>query len=203
MIAELDQRLISALRHDARASLSDLALLLGVSRTTVRSRMEKLKNAGEILGFSVVLKNDVKADPVRGVMLIGVQGRGAERVMRMFDRDRSGGLSFMEFKEAHQFIKSMSDGFKARDRDNSGVLEGHEVRAALQASGYQLQEGTFQIMMKKFDHEQVGGLRFDDYIALSIQLGTVRNVFAFYDRQRQGSVTFNFDTFLTATLTCS
>lgn len=83
MIAELDQRLISALRHDARASLSDLALLLGVSRTTVRSRMEKLKNAGEILGFSVVLKDDVKADPVRGVMLIGVQGRGAERVMRM------------------------------------------------------------------------------------------------------------------------
>lgn len=82
MIAELDQRLISALRHDARASLSDLALLLGVSRTTVRSRMEKLKNAGEILGFSVVLKDDVKADPVRGVMLIGVQGRGAERMMQ-------------------------------------------------------------------------------------------------------------------------
>ena len=126
-----------------------------------------------------------------------------ERMMRMFDRDNSGQISFQEFIQLHQFIMQMQNGFRSRDRDNSGVLEGHEVRAALQASGYQLQEGTFQIMMKKYDHEQVGGLKFDDYIELSVQLGTVRNVFAFYDRQRQGSVTFNFDTFLTATLTCS
>jgi DNA-binding Lrp family transcriptional regulator len=30
-----------------------------------------------------VLKDGSKADPVRGVMLIGVQGRGTERVIRM------------------------------------------------------------------------------------------------------------------------
>jgi Ca2+-binding EF-hand superfamily protein len=127
----------------------------------------------------------------------------AERILRMFDKDNSGQLSFMEFKQAHQFVKQMSDGFKARDRDGSGVLEGPEVRAALAASGYQLQEGTFQLMMKKYDREQVGGLRFDDYVGLSVQLGTVRNVFAFYDRQRAGQVTFNFDTFFTAVMTCS
>lgn len=127
----------------------------------------------------------------------------AERVLRMFDKDNSGGLSYIEFKQAHEFIKTMSAGFRARDRDNSGVLEGPEVRAALAASGYQLQEGTFQIMMKKFDREQVGGLRFDDYVALSVTIGTVRNVFAFYDRQRTGQVTFNFDTFFTSVLTCS
>jgi peflin len=57
--------------------------------------------------------------------------------------------------------------------------------------------------MKKFDKDQIGGLKFDDYIALSVQLGTVRNVFAFYDKQRTGQVTFNFDTFFTAVLTSS
>jgi len=126
-----------------------------------------------------------------------------ERMMRMFDRDNSGQISFQEFIQLHQFIIQMQNGFRSRDRDGSGVLEGPEVRAALQASGYNLQEGTFQIMMKKYDHEQIGGLKFDDYIELSVQLGTVRNVFAFYDRQRTGQVTFNFDSFFTAVLTCS
>ena len=66
MSNSLDQKLISALRHDARASLSNLAILLGVSRTTVRARIDRLQQSGEILGFSVVLKDDAKVDPVRG-----------------------------------------------------------------------------------------------------------------------------------------
>ena len=40
---ETDQRLISILRHDARKSISDLALEIGVSRGTVRARLERLE----------------------------------------------------------------------------------------------------------------------------------------------------------------
>lgn len=79
---ETDQRLIAALRHDARASLSDLALLLGVSRTTIRGRIERLRQRGDILGFSVVLKEDALRDPVRGLMMIGIEGRGTDRIIR-------------------------------------------------------------------------------------------------------------------------
>ncbi len=77
-----DQKLIAALRHDARASLSDLALLLGVSRTTIRGRIERLRQRGDILGFSVVLKEDALRDPVRGLMMIGIEGRGTDRIIR-------------------------------------------------------------------------------------------------------------------------
>lgn len=77
-----DVRLISALRHDARASLSDLALQLGLSRTTVRARMEKLQARGDIIGFSVVLREDTIRDPVRGLMMIGIEGRGTDRIIR-------------------------------------------------------------------------------------------------------------------------
>lgn len=79
---ETDDALISALRHDARASLSDLAARLGVSRTTVRARLERLKTRGEIVGFSVITRADVARDPVRGLMMIGIEGRGAERIKR-------------------------------------------------------------------------------------------------------------------------
>jgi len=77
-----DERLIAALRHDARASLSDLAIQLGLSRTTVRSRIERLTQRGDILGFTVVLKGDVLRDPVRGLMMIGIEGRGTGRIVR-------------------------------------------------------------------------------------------------------------------------
>ena len=67
---DIDQRLISALRHDARASHSDLAAQLGVTRATVRARLARLEARGVILGYSVVLKEDRLADPVRGLMMI-------------------------------------------------------------------------------------------------------------------------------------
>ncbi len=78
----VDQKLLSALRHDARASLSELAMTLGVSRTTVRSRIDRLKASGKIVGFTVVLKEDTIRDPVRGLMMLGIEGRGTERIER-------------------------------------------------------------------------------------------------------------------------
>ncbi len=79
---DLDRRLIALLRRDGRASLSDMALELGVSRATVRARMERLQQGGEIVGFSVVTRSDLATAPVRGLMLIGIEGRGADRIVR-------------------------------------------------------------------------------------------------------------------------
>ncbi|WP_299876027.1 Lrp/AsnC family transcriptional regulator [uncultured Sulfitobacter sp.] len=79
---DTDERLIAALKHDARMALSDLAARLNLSRATVRNRMAKLQQSGEIVGFSVVTRADVQADPVRGLMMIGIEGRGAERIIR-------------------------------------------------------------------------------------------------------------------------
>lgn len=89
-----DLRLISALRHDARASLSDLAGTLGLSRTTVRARIDKLQAGGDILGFTVVLRDDVARDAVRGLMMIGIEGRGTDRILRQLS-------GFREIREVH------------------------------------------------------------------------------------------------------
>ncbi len=78
---DTDQRLIAELRRDGRAALSDLAGRLGVSRATVRARMERLAAQGEIAGFTVLTRSDASAAPVRALMLIGIEGRGAERIM--------------------------------------------------------------------------------------------------------------------------
>ncbi len=81
MLDEMDQRLIAELCRDGRASFSDLAERLALSRATVRARMERLAAKGEIAGFTVLTRSDVADAPVRGLMMIGIEGRGGEKVM--------------------------------------------------------------------------------------------------------------------------
>jgi DNA-binding Lrp family transcriptional regulator len=78
---DVDQSLIAALRRDGRASLSDLAHALGLARATVRARLERLQAAGEVVGFTVLTRGDVSALPVRALMMIAIEGRGAEKTM--------------------------------------------------------------------------------------------------------------------------
>lgn len=79
---ELDKRLVTLLRHQGRRSISDLAVDLGVSRATVRARMERLEKSGDVLGYTVILRADAVDQPVRGIMLIEIEGHAADRVMR-------------------------------------------------------------------------------------------------------------------------
>ncbi|WP_439154672.1 Lrp/AsnC family transcriptional regulator [Yoonia sp.] len=79
---KLDNRLIAALRRNGRASLSDLAAELGVTRSTLRSRMDRLVAGGEIVGFTVQTRSDVRPHAVRGLMMLEIAGRGADKVVR-------------------------------------------------------------------------------------------------------------------------
>ncbi len=79
---KLDNRIIARLRHNARVAYSDLGGELGVSRATVRTRIERMQQAGEIVGFTVVTKGDHSTSAVRGLTMIGIEGRGADRIIR-------------------------------------------------------------------------------------------------------------------------
>ncbi len=79
---DLDTKLVKLLRHNGRRSISDLALDLHVSRATVRARMEKLEQGGDILGFTVILRADKVDLPVRGIMMIEIEGHVTDRVVK-------------------------------------------------------------------------------------------------------------------------
>jgi len=78
---DLDRKLIALLRVDGRAPVASLAADLGVSRATVRGRIDRLIEDGVIRGFTVDLAAPAQA-PVRAITLIEVEGRAAERVIR-------------------------------------------------------------------------------------------------------------------------
>ncbi len=77
----LDRDLIALLRTDGRAPVAGLAAGLGVSRATVKARLDRLAGDGVIQGFTVVL-SDPGAEGMRAITLIEVEGRAAEAVIR-------------------------------------------------------------------------------------------------------------------------
>ncbi len=79
---DLDRRLIALLRHDARLPVASLAAHLGVSRATVRGRIDRLMATGIIQGFTVRLREDAAENRVRAVMMIEVEGHRTEAVLR-------------------------------------------------------------------------------------------------------------------------
>jgi DNA-binding Lrp family transcriptional regulator len=79
---DLDHRLISALRSNARASLAELAKQLGVSRGTVQNRLNRLIEAEIILGFTVRLKSGAASDRIRAIMMIEVSGKSTRKVVQ-------------------------------------------------------------------------------------------------------------------------
>ncbi len=83
---KLDTRLVGALRRNGRASLSELAAELNVTRSTIRTRLDRLVEGGEIVGFTVVTRSDVRPDPVRGFMSLEIAGRGAEKISKSLTR---------------------------------------------------------------------------------------------------------------------
>lgn len=77
-----DTLIIAELRRNSRISLSDLASIVGLSRVTVRTRLARLQSEGIIIGFTVVLAEDLQEHPVRGMMMLGIEGKGTDRISR-------------------------------------------------------------------------------------------------------------------------
>src|ERR1700675_1697848 len=68
----IDEKLISALRENGRASTAMLARLVGRSRTSVQSRIERLEKQGVITGYGVRLAPELGIGAVRAHVMIKV-----------------------------------------------------------------------------------------------------------------------------------
>src|ERR1700723_3985552 len=68
----IDEKLISALRENGRASPAMLARLVGRSRTSVQSRIERLEKQGIITGYAVRLAPEHGLGAVRAHVMIKV-----------------------------------------------------------------------------------------------------------------------------------
>ena len=78
---DTDQRLIAALRQNARLSVADLAHRLGTSRGTITNRLRKLEDAQVIVGYTVRLRPEAQTERIRAWMGVLVEGNRTREVI--------------------------------------------------------------------------------------------------------------------------
>jgi DNA-binding Lrp family transcriptional regulator len=83
---DLDEHLLGRLRENARAPVAELARALGLSRTTVQSRLAKLERTGVVAGYSVKLSETYQAGRVHAFVLLTVEPKQAAAVTAALKR---------------------------------------------------------------------------------------------------------------------
>ncbi len=82
---ETDRELLSRLRENARASTAALARALGISRTTVQSRIGRLERTKVITGYTVRTSEAHEQGMIRALVMITVRPKssaGVEAALR-------------------------------------------------------------------------------------------------------------------------
>jgi DNA-binding Lrp family transcriptional regulator len=80
-LGDSDQQLISLLQANARESVSNLARKLGVSRTAIQERMNKLQRNGVIEGYTVKLNPDWMAEQIKAFVSMEVEPKHSAKVI--------------------------------------------------------------------------------------------------------------------------
>jgi DNA-binding Lrp family transcriptional regulator len=83
---DLDEHLLDRLRENARAPVAELARALGLSRTTIQSRLSRLERTGVIAGYAVRLSQARDAAPIHAHMLLTVESKQASAVAEALKR---------------------------------------------------------------------------------------------------------------------
>ncbi|HEX4741491.1 MAG TPA: Lrp/AsnC family transcriptional regulator [Caulobacteraceae bacterium] len=79
---EIDRKLVTLLRADARAPVARLARAVNLSRGAVQNRIDKMLAAGAIAGFTLRSPTVAEAARVRAIMGIAVEGERSAAVLR-------------------------------------------------------------------------------------------------------------------------
>jgi DNA-binding Lrp family transcriptional regulator len=82
MLDDTDRALIAALQTNARESVSTLARKLGVARTTVLARMQRLETQGVITGYSVKLDQSAAYGGLTAYVGLSVSPKAGREVTR-------------------------------------------------------------------------------------------------------------------------
>jgi DNA-binding Lrp family transcriptional regulator len=86
LMDDLDDHLLARLRDNARAPVAELARALGLSRTTVQSRLARLERTGVIAGYSVRLSEAREAALIHAFVMLTVEPKQAAAVTAALKR---------------------------------------------------------------------------------------------------------------------
>uniref|UniRef100_A0A2N9I7Y3 EF-hand domain-containing protein n=1 Tax=Fagus sylvatica TaxID=28930 RepID=A0A2N9I7Y3_FAGSY len=136
-----------------------------------------------------------------------------QQMIRMYDFDRNGTMSFDEFTALNKFLLKVTipahfiilrqflflgqvqQAFSILERGR-GFIVPDDVYEALAKIGFSLDSPAFYTVCESFDQKKNGRFRLDDFISLCIFLQSARNLFNSFDTTKQGRVTLDLNQFV-------
>jgi DNA-binding Lrp family transcriptional regulator len=72
---EIDEALLALLKENARLPVASLAQTLGLARSTVQSRLERLERRGIVVGYTVRLCEEATKSTIHATALLQIEPR--------------------------------------------------------------------------------------------------------------------------------
>ncbi|XP_047567515.1 calpain small subunit 2 [Lutra lutra] len=120
-------------------------------------------------------------------------------IVSVMDSDTTGKLGFEEFKYLWNNIKKWQCVYRQYDRDRSGFLRSSQLREALQAAGFQLNEQLYQMIIRRYADED-GSMDFNNFISCLVRLDAMFRAFRSLDRDADGLVQVSLQDWLQLTM---
>jgi DNA-binding Lrp family transcriptional regulator len=123
---DTDHALIRFLRGDARMPTAELARRIGVSRTTVQARLERLERRGVIGGYTILTGERYDPGVIRATVLIQVEPRTTPAITAALGRMREVESLFTTAGRFDMAIQLATAGTPQLDSalDHIGALDG-------------------------------------------------------------------------------
>ncbi|XP_018579516.1 calpain-A isoform X2 [Anoplophora glabripennis] len=120
-------------------------------------------------------------------------------MVAMLDIDRSGKLNYKEFRNLWTSLRQWKNAWILYDTDKSGTFSGFELREALNAAGYRLNNRILNVLMHRYGNKK-GEINFDDFMMCTIKLKTMIDIFKARDEANTNIADFSLEEWLECTL---
>ncbi|XP_025973133.1 calpain-9 isoform X2 [Dromaius novaehollandiae] len=116
-------------------------------------------------------------------------------IISLMDSSGNGKLEFNEFKVFWEKMKKWINIFLRFDFDKSGSMSSYELRSALKAAGYQLNNYLLQLIVLRYSDEQFQ-IEFDDFLNCLIRLENASRVFQALSVKNKEFINLNISEFI-------
>uniref|UniRef100_A0A4W6BVM1 Calpain-2 catalytic subunit n=1 Tax=Lates calcarifer TaxID=8187 RepID=A0A4W6BVM1_LATCA len=112
-------------------------------------------------------------------------------MVNLLDVSFHGKLGLVEFKILWAKIEKFLDLYKERDTDQSGCMNSSEMRMAVEAAGFSLNNPLHQIIVARYS-EPCLTIDFDNFVCCLIRLGMLFKTFKTMDKDGSGVIELGF-----------